>query len=73
MQPEQLAWARQFARRREAARRAAWEREAARASGVRWSGCSPEPFVARTDDEIEREAHAWATLRQARLSTMARE
>lgn len=69
VEPEHLAWGRQFALRREAARRAAWTREARRASGVCWSGFGPGAFVARSEDELEREARAWAAMRQARLAT----
>lgn len=61
---DHLAWGRQFAHLREAARRAAWERQARRASGVCWSGIAPAPFTPATAQALEQEARYWAGLRQ---------
>lgn len=68
LHPDHLAWGREFARRREAARLVAWERQARRASGVCWSGAAPPPFVPATPDGLEQEAREWARIRQARLA-----
>lgn len=61
--PEHIAWGREFARRREAARRTAWERQAQRASGVCWSGAGPGAFAPATEAALEREALQWARIR----------
>ncbi|MDX9997854.1 MAG: hypothetical protein WCY15_06290 [Phenylobacterium sp.] len=71
LEPEHIAWGREFARRRENARRAAWEKQARRASGVCWSGAAPAPFDPASDEALEQEAIRWAEIRRARLGRSA--